>query len=31
LIVELTNMQAQNHAGGTITNNAFNVGVHLGF
>jgi hypothetical protein len=31
LVVELTNMQAKNHAGGTITNNAFNVGVFLGF
>lgn len=31
LVVELTNMQAKNHAGGTITNNAFNVGVFLEF
>ena len=31
LVVEFTNMKAVNQAGGDITNNAFNVGVFLGF
>jgi Gram-negative porin/CarboxypepD_reg-like domain len=31
LVVEFTNMQATNHAGAAISNNALNVGVFLGF
>jgi hypothetical protein len=31
MVVEFTNMQAKNHAGAAISNNALNVGVFLGF